>query len=342
MKQPRKRWLGGYVRRTKNGRLYVIERWAGGGRYHVSTGCSTERAALRELERFEADPSRYERQAPTSAVVLTADLSLEYWKHQTDKGVTKEWADEVGRCLAEWIEAFGRRDLRTLTLHRDIKPHLERWKTRRGARIKALKGLFRWLRQEKGLVSRALDPTLDLPVPQARPEKWRRRKIVPAKNVSAVLRRLPATTRDILHLLSATSWHLSEVRRFAKTGEMVTPMSAKGVLAVLIVRQKSGELTKTPIVHKEHLEAAERIRKRGAIQTRATLARHMRTACRAAGVPWFGLGQMRHTVITWGVEAGATLDEAAEFAHHRSKTTTRRWYVDLDVPRAAIPVKRLL
>lgn len=338
----RKRWLGGYVRVAKRGPVFIIERWARGARFHVSTGCSTERAALKELERFEADPAGYVPNGGTDALRLTAEMALEYRVHQLAQGVTPEWANEVGRCLADWIDILGRHDLRRLSLHRDLKPALDRWRTRRGGRIKALKGLFRWLRQERGLVTHSQDATVDLRVPQSRPEKWRRRKIVPPEDVAAVLRHLPPETADVLHLLSATSWHLSEVRRFAEGGEIAQPVGAPTVLAVLIVRQKSGELTKTPVGYVEHLEAARRIRSSGQVASRVTLARHMRIACRAAGVPWFGLGQMRHTVLTWAVEDGASLKDAAEFAHHRSEATTRRWYVDLNVPRAPLPVRRLL
>lgn len=338
------RWLGGYVRSTSDGRkVYVIERWGNGARWHISTGCMTERAALKELERFEENPAGY-RPRGEDGLAFTADLVLAYRDHQLARGVTSEWAAEVARCLAEWmVELGGKVDLRSLDLHRDLKPALARWTTRRPHRIKALKGFFHWLREERGLVRRAQDPTLDLRVPQARPEKQARRKVVPPEDVQAVLLKLPPATRDLLHFLTATAWHLSEARRFAEGGEIATPMGGDGsALAVLIVRHKSGDLTKTPILYPEHLEAAKRLKERGSLPKRMTLARHMRKACAAAGVPWFGMGQMRHSVLTWGVERGATLEGAAEFAHHRSKATTQRFYVDLAVPKTAVPILRLV
>jgi integrase len=338
------RWLGGYIRSTSDGRkVYVIERWGGGSRWHIATGCSTERAALKELERFEANPSAYRpRGADGEQLRMTSELVLGYRDHQLRAGVTEEWADEVARCLVEWMRALGTRDIRSLDLHRDIKPALANWTARVPHRIKALKGFFRWLRVERGLVSRQQDATIDLLVPQAKPEKHRRKKVVPPEDVQAVLKHLKQPTRDVLHLLTATAMHLSEIRRLVESGEIVEPMNGEGVLAVLITRHKSGDLTKTPLIYPEHVEAARRLKARGCLPKRMTLARHMKSACETAGVPKFGLGQMRHSVLTWGVEKGASLEQAADFAHHRSKATTAKFYVDLAVPKAPIPILRLV
>ena len=51
----------------------------------------------------------------------------------------------------------------------------------------ALKGFTAWLRREKGLLKRGEDPTLDLQVPHAEPEKLRRRKAVPFAHVQKLL-----------------------------------------------------------------------------------------------------------------------------------------------------------
>lgn len=340
-----KKWSGGYVREDETGRTaYVIEKWHGGARYHLSTRCSSERAANRELERFELDPAGYrpaDDDERGAVLAMTPELILEYRAHQLGKEVTAEWSDEVARCLAQWADVLGRKDLRKLDLHRDIKPALDSWKTRRPHRIKALKGFFRWLRAEKGLMRPGNDATIDLRVPQARPEKWKRRKVVAPEDVSAVLLKLPPQTRDVLHLLTATAWHLSEVRRFAGAGEITQPLQGEGVLAILFTRHKNGELAKMAVRFPEHLEAAKRIRASKRFPTRVTIARHMKTACAAAGVPWFGMGQMRHSVLTWGVQAGATIQAASEFANHKSSTTTRRYYVDLAVPGTQVPLLRL-
>jgi hypothetical protein len=71
------KWLGGYVRLNGNGtKTYVIEKWLSGCRAHVSTGCATERAALKELERFElcGDPAAYCPAATSQKFLFSVEL----------------------------------------------------------------------------------------------------------------------------------------------------------------------------------------------------------------------------------------------------------------------------
>lgn len=341
MGENRETWPGGYIRTGARGRrVFIIERFVGGRRFHVSTRCSTLTAAMKQLERFETSPDLYHPAGHDSGLRLTAELALEYAKHQVATGCTKEWAKEMGRCLTAWLTVLGTRDLRGLSLHKDIKPALEAWPKRKAQRIKALKGFCRWLRVEKGLLRHSEDPTVDLRVPQPSPERFRRRKVVAPEDVAAVLKVLPQPARDVLHLLTATAWHLSEVRRFVTAGELVERAGGP-VLAVLLTRHKSGELTRTPLVFAEHLDTAKRLRAMADLPTRMTFSRQMRAACDEAGVPRFGMGVMRHSVLTWASERGATLGAAAAFAHHHNESTTRRFYVDMAEPVAPIPVLQL-
>jgi len=344
-------WEGGYIRQRRGaagelvGRpVFVIERQVAGRPFHVSTRCHQLPQATRQLARFEADPAAYSPAgtvAGAGAVRFTAALVDGYAEHQLAKGLTGEWVDEVSRCLRAWAAELGEVDLRRLDLHRDLLPALERWPRRRAQRVKALKGFFRWLRQGPGLVKRAEDPTVDLQLPQVRPERWRRRKVVAPEHVQAVLRHLAEPYRSLLHLLTATAWHVSEARRFAEAGELVRTRGRGGVVAVLMTLHKGGEVTRTPLRFPEHLEAAERVKGLTPWPKRMTLARKMRAACEAAGVPSFGMGVMRHSVLTWGRERGASMEELAEFAGHKSPSTTRRFYVDTATPTTAIPLRRL-
>lgn len=350
----RETWLGGYVRRGKKGPTYVIERWVGGEHFHLSTRCKTERAALKQLERFEADPRNYSPLGEDE-VPITKELVLEFARFMKErKRNSPDWIAIVANFLTKWMLHFNGRCLKTLSLQRDVYPKLDEWKTSRKHRIEALKGFCTWLRQEKGLLKTSEDRTLDLPVPQSEPAKHRRRRAVPDSHVLAVLPHLPEEARDVLILLTGTAWHISEVRRFAVLGEIVRPHSKKP-LAVLVTPHKSGSLTRTPITTEEHLEAAERVRARGRIPIRETLVNQMRAACdkvrakqREAGVPdaklmpHFRMGVMRHSVLTWAVEQGATYQEASEFANHRSVATTRKFYVDVAEPTVSVPVLRLL
>ncbi len=358
---PRQHWMSGYVRPGKKGPTYVIERWINGEYFHVSTKCRTERAALKQLERFEVDPKNYKpgESVAKPELLMTADLVNEYCQWMTnEKGNSPEWVYESERFLVHWNKDLGAKDLARVSVQDDLKPALDKRKSRQH-RIIAIKAFFGWLRREKGLL--LVDPTEALPVPQGSPEKLRRRKAVDQATIQAVLEFLPEETRDVLRLQSITAWHVSEVRRFALVGEILAVpagvVMAHGKArpaAVLSTPHKSGEPTRTPIHGDKNLELAERIKARGAILSNSALARHMREACdaaitkqAAAGVPVekrikrFSLGVMRHTVLTWAVEAGATPQEASEFAGHKSLTTTRRFYLDVTVPTVSVPTMKL-
>lgn len=355
MRPGRTPWLGGYVRAGKSGPTYVIERWLGGVHFHVSTRRRTERAALRELERFEADPHGYRPVSETDAPVrITADLVARYRKHLLEvKKDTLDWVRTVVRFLGDWAEDLAGGDLRRLKTVA-LRDALEERGTSRRHRIEAIKGFCRWLREDREVLAINQDPALALRVPQAEPAKQRRRRAVPLQYVELVLPHLPPETRDVLRLLTGTAWHISEVRRFAQLGEVVRPVGGDP-LAVLVTPHKSGDLTRTPITTAEHLAAAERIRTRGRIPIRETLVDQMQRACDRvrqiqadAGVPepkrmpHWRLGVMRHSVLTHAVEQGATPQEAAEFANHRSVQTTKRFYVDVAVPTVRVPVLRLV
>jgi integrase len=353
-------WEGGYKRQkvdAETGKplgksVFVIEKCIKSDRFHVSTRATDRQAALKHLARFEVDPKGYTPASvvPTTAPRLTTALSLEYHAHQLAQGVTAEWADEMARCLADWIEVVGDKDLRALSLANDLHPALEQWPRRKSQRIKAIKGLFTWLRTVKHTIKNAEDATLDLLVPQAKPEKDRRRKVIDVEIVRRVYRELNWPLNDVLLLLSATAWHVSEARRFVVAGEIVRPPPGRidGPLAVLVTEHKTGGETRTPLKELVYIECAERLlairgdpKRKGALPNRMGFARAMRAACDAAGVTRFGMGVMRHSVLTWGHDLGADFKALAEFAGHKSESTTRRFYVDSKIPTRSIPTVRV-
>jgi integrase len=270
------KWPGGYIRQRGRERVFVIQLRRDKDRFHVSTGCSTREAAMAALHRWEANPRAFSASGRVKGgpepVKLTADLVERYRQHQLAQRLTPEWVDEMERCLLDWTEAIGHLDLRQATLHGDLKPALKAWgKPRTGQRIKALKGFTKWLREEEGLLTPATDPTVDLRVPQAAPEKFERRKVVEPASVQAALDLLREPERSILMLLTGTAWHVSEARRFAVDGEIVDRVGG-GV--VLQVRHKTGEITRTPALFPEHIAAARYVRTLGAaFPNRVTLSR---------------------------------------------------------------------
>jgi hypothetical protein len=355
-KVKRAKWLGGYVRFGSRSRTYVIDKWVGGVHFHVSTRCSTERAAMKQLERFEVDPFGYTPLGDDLQILtITDELAEGYRKYMLHtKKNSQAWVTHSLRLLAAWEEDLRGKDLRKLVIQRDLKPALDRRVTSRMHRVEVIKAFCTWLRQEKGLLRKGEDATVDLPVPKAVAAKTHRRRAIPPEHVRLVYAKLPEATKDILLLQTATAWHVSEVRRFAKGGEIVRPLD-KNPLAVLVTPHKGGELTRTPIVDAEHLAAAERIQARKRIPAPETLVEHLRDACNAvredqakAGteeehlMPHFRLGDMRHTVLTYAVQQGATPQEASEFANHKSLTTTKKFYIDVAVPTVSVPTLRLV
>lgn len=340
------RWDGGYVRTERDGRrTWVIERRVGGRRYHISTRAHSERAAYEHLKRFEADPAGYEQAmrdgATAEPLALTVDLAMEFrrWMLERDRPTTRKHANEMFHRLAEWEDDLRGRDLRAVALP-DLKEVVARRQTCRQHRIIAIKALYGWLRTEKCVLDRRTDPTLDLTVPQAVPEKHRRRKTVPVEHVRAALAHLAPAYRDCLYLLARTGWHVTELARFAHQPEARIAPGRGDVLAVLQVLHKSGATTRTPLLEEEAVRAARRVRERGGLPRHLNAA--IATACRAAGVPPFGAGVMRHTVATWAVETGSPAEVVAEFLGHADKRTTLTFYADAAVPSATVRLPGLL
>jgi hypothetical protein len=343
-KKELERWPGGYVRAGRKGKTFVIERWVGGTRFHVSTRARNLRGAMKQLDRFESDPINYDpRGVLVEKVQISVALCADYRDWMLDKKKNSAaWVANVIRFLAHWREDLGPdHDLRTVSVQRHLKPALARRKTSERHRVESIKGYCAWLRVERGLLKRTEDVTLDLPIPKAAPANITRRRVVAEDVLRAVIQRLPDETADVLALQLGTAWHVSEVRRFAEGGEIV-PVAGQKALAVLVTLHKSGKRHNTPLFHQEHVDVAKRIRDRGRIPITEYLCIHMRKACADARVEPFHLGDVRHTVLSYGVEHGATPEQASAFAGHVSPTTTKKFYVDVAVPTASIPVLRLV
>lgn len=345
-KTEKRRWLGGYIREGSRGATYVIQRELNGQRFHLSTKCRTERAALQELARFEASPFTYRpmeavRGPARNECTLTPRSLVDFERYQLDvKKVTQAYADDCQLYLRAWMDWLAGRDLRSIKL-RDITEQLGVWGSQaRRNRIVALKSFTKWLRRERAVLGRAEDPTMDLQVPRTRPEKLERRKAIPLELVRATLPKLPDDVRQLVLLLAATGLHVSEVRRFAEgLGSLHEPTKeqrATGVLAYLSVPHKTGVLHVVALGLPDAFEAAKAIRARGSIPS------HSRQwfALREAGADW-NIGSLRHSVATWLYEAGTSLDAIAEQLGHRDKRTTADFYRDMGASARMLPVPSL-
>lgn len=359
-----RRWRGGYIHHEADGsRLFIIERQVSGERFHLSTRCHDEDAAMVQLARFESNPRGYDPagEEPDAPLLLSNELLESFLHWQLDvKGNTSKHACSMVRFLGDWMAELRGKDLRTLSLRVDVKPALARWKKSVPHRIIALKAFFSYLRKELLVLRHAEDCTLDLPVPQAQAEKNRRRKVANWETVVDVYARLEQRDQDILQLAVATGWHLSELQRFIRAPESAIEVptgsltaGALPVLAVLRTWHKSKTWTRTSLVHQRHVDAARRLKEAGQWVNETRLREALYSALEAADAkrreldpnhqdrPRFSLGVMRHSVATWGIELGATVAEAAEALDHRDPRTTERFYADVMVPRAPLPTREL-
>jgi integrase len=348
----RPKWLGGFIRQTKRGKpVYVIEKRIRGALFKVSTRKHTEDAAMRELRRFEADPAGYDPVGLLDRLVMTPELIMEYRAWQLEpppvgRGNTYEWAQLSARHLFDWLERLAGIDLRRVSLIEHVKPALREWRSPH-QRATALKGFFTWLRKERGLLKHHEDPMPDLRIPQLQAAKnsVTGARDVPFDKVQRVYRHLRSDVVDVLDVLSATGWHVSEVMRFATNGEIRKDPTGKG-LATLVTWHKRREHAVAGIHHPEHLEAAKRIRERGFVWGRSTLTRLMREANIAAGIDPqrerpVRFGDMRHNVSTWAIEDGDDVANVAKAFNHTDEKMLRQHYVRHAVPRGTVSTRVL-
>ena len=336
-------WEGGWIHEDKNGRrTFHIKRRVNGNRYEVSTRCHTLKAALAQLQRFEADPENYDPAGPPKREVLcmTEELVREHLEWCRDeKQNSPRWLVNKKSCLAWWTEKLGGKDLRKVTLSDDIDPALEGESSRKN-KIAVLKFFYAWLRKKKRKVALNEDPTFGmLTVPQSKPEQWKRSKVIPRENYEKAREHMIGHYRAALDVQAGTGWHVSEVVRFAAGGALEDYVGdGEGIGGVLVCpRTKAGDLLRTA-VSPEVFAAGKVLRERGHLSERGYVDA-IEAACNAAGVEVIKPGSFRHSVASWAVNAGAPLAQVSAFLGHRSEQTTRRFYATHAVP-AKIPTLR--
>jgi integrase len=342
MAQPNARqkrsWQGGYIIRDSKGQdLYFIRKQIDGKRYDLSTGCHNVRAAVKQLERFEANPAGYSPRGdePEAPIYLDEALCSEFMAFSRDvKKNSPGWLRKQADYVAWWAGQLDGLDLRRVSIGDHLKPALAKAAAvpHRTATIKAI---FSWLRKEKHLITAVEDPTYGaLPVPQSKPEQWKRVKAIPKDHYLLAREHLPPNWRDPLDVQAATGWHLTEVQRFAQSGtiEPVPRGSAESVAGVLVCPQTKGGAMLRTAVSAEALEAAKRLHERGSLSIeKYGLA--VNAACRAAQIEPFTPGQFRHSVATWAINSGADPASVAAFLNHKSPRTTRKFYATHATPK---------
>ncbi len=338
-----KGWKAGRAWRDPSGaETFHIRKQIGGRVFEVSTGCTSLGSALKQLERFEADPEHYQPAGDPGAAPLYLDAptvkDFLRWSLR-GKGNTSTWVAKQRGALAWWTERLQGVNLRRASLRDHVVPALER-ATDRGTRIRVLKAFYGWLRKERHAISANEDPTFGaLVAPPSKPAQRVKSKVIPKEHYLLVRDSLTAPWRDALIVQAGTGWHTTEVVRFAADGAIEPlPKSMKvenGAVGVLVCpMHKSGDVHRTA-VSQEVIDAATRLRAHGAL-SREWYDRAVRSACKTVkrpdgevGIPVFTPGRFRHSIATWAFEAGADPFAVSAFLGHKSPSTTKRFYATL-------------
>lgn len=346
------KWLGGHITWGKRGPSYVIERWINGRHWHVSTKCRTERAALKELEKFELSPIDYRnsRGAKSTGLQITPALIDEYLDWMKATKLSARYVQEHERYLGQIMVAMGGRDLRRIgfVALREIIDGLgmvAKWN-----RTKTIKAFASWLRRHKGALPRAEDPTLDLINLVQVPEKSRRRKAMEPFVVERAigLMKNPAIA-DIAIVLAVTGCHISEMLRFADgDGGLFDradwqPASVLGNLLIhhkTDLRRKSGPTHVVAIEDRRAFDALKRIQARGKAPSRGAIQLSDEAVSRELGVK-FSMGWNRHSVATWLAKGGTAEREIANLLGQKTTDMAKRIYIDLGLSAQPVPIPKL-
>lgn len=346
----KEKWLGGPIRWGVKGPTFVIERWVNGRHFHVSTKCRTERAALKELEKFEQSPLDYRRtrNQQNTGLVLTPALIAEYLEWMNSEELSAPYIREHKRHLGEVMVALEGRDFRRIgfVALREIIDSFG--KVAKWNRTKTVKAFASWLRRHKGALPRAEDPTLDLLNPVQAPEKSRRRK---AMDWELVDRAIPLMKnpeiRDIAVVLRSTGAHISEIMRFAEGvgGLHGAADWQTDVLGNLLLRTKTDMRKKQEashviaIVDADVMAALQRIRARGKAPSRGAILVSDEQVSEQMGER-FAMGSNRHSVATWLAKDNRSAIDIKDLLGHTTTKMAERVYIDLGISARPIPVPK--
>ncbi len=321
------KWAGGYKRTDKKGLVtYVIYKKVQGQLFEISTRCRDERAAFKQLSRFETDPLNYQPLGvgKSPGLPMSKDLIIEFleWSRDAKKNgkrhVLQQQAD-----LAWWLGILGGKDLKKLELGTDVLPALKDAPGRR-LKIVSIKSFFGWLRKEKHVVKAHEDATFgSLVAPKTRVAQRTSPKYIPLETHERWIQAVAPAVAAHLELLAGTGWHITEVCRFAEEGTI-----EGNVLQVY--HEKKDDWHRTEVTPRV-LMAAEWLKGHGGLNPN-----YVTIAARKKAVE-LGLnvcpGWYRHTVSRVAIqEGGASISQVADFLGHDAKTN-KTHYSTLVTPR---------
>jgi len=312
----------------------MIRKQVNGVRYEISTRAYSETAAHAQLKLFQANPGAYDPngEQKEDALYLDAELVRDFLAYSKAKQNSGKWIGEQKRTLEWWTGKLHGVNLRGASLRDRILPALKET-TNKHART-ALKALYTWLRRERHLITLAEDPVAGgmLQCVQASKIQKKKNKAVPREERGACHQPSRGTWKDALVIQSETGWHVTEIAPLRQDGEIepasqsqkdqgVHLLTGERIAGVIIVQHKAG--TSIGRRDAENVGGCAAPSRAGRILRRVVHARG-RIGLQGGGAQegiWSG--QMRHSVTTWLVEAGADMGSVATFLGHKSPSTTR-------------------
>lgn len=139
---------------------------------------------------------------------------------------------------------------------------------------------------------------------------------------------------DLIDILAATGWHVAELERFARSGQVLQIVGRGPVLESPYA--KAGNPLRTEVSAAVG-KIAERVLERGPFSV-AHFNAAIREAARSAKVK-VTPGAFRHAIATWAINAGTAPKDVSAFLNHKSERTTRRFYATFAVA-AKVPTLR--
>jgi integrase len=138
-------------------------------------------------------------------------------------------------------------------------------------------------------------------------------------------------------ILSVTGWHITELQRFAKAGSINKLPEARsdGTTHYLETTHKVGDVHRTAVTA-DVADTALVVKEYGGF-SKGKLTKAMAEACgyvKPNIKPAITPGRYRHSVATWAVENGASLQDVSSFLGHKTLATTKKFYATFAVVRA--------
>lgn len=314
------RWEGGRIKLLSDGRRVYYIRWR---RIERSTGATSRHAAMEQWRRFQGNPAAWTPGGAPRGEVLSVkehlDAYLDYCREE--KHNSSNWVYQKRRYLEWWRDALPG-DCRLWTRERVLSA-LEGQPVKHNA-LAALKAWAAWLRNVRGVLTKAEDVTVDIAIPALKPAQWRGPpRAIPRATFDATLAKLGEPWHTVCEVLGATGMHTTECLRLARGhGGMIG-----GALEIL---HKSGRRHRMQ-VSLETASAVARLQRHGGFSV-SRLMKAVRTACVEAKVEPWAPGALRHSCATWLIEAGGSIDAVATYLSH-DPATLKRYYSAAAIPR---------